>query len=235
MPETRVDLGWRNSSAQAALAFFPPEPLGPEAGPLAGRVLRVRSPFSLRVRVSPPAMKKVLFQRVPEPGGLTKEGYDGLVSPIVPSALRDPAIPALQISLNLHLICDEPCSINLMPPFLEPHFRDWPGTIVCGRFPLRAWPRPLNAILEWEDRTRDWVIRRGDALAYLWVHFDDPDKVPNVVEAKLTPGLRRQIAQLNDVGRLGRNVDPMFKLAESRRPERLVVPKEIAAPWEAAE
>ncbi|MEM7190127.1 MAG: hypothetical protein AAF439_10995, partial [Pseudomonadota bacterium] len=185
-----VNVGWRNCSAQASLAFFPPEPLGgadaelaaPMQEALGARILQVRCPYNLRLRRSPPGMRPAGFKRIPEEGGLSQVGMKGLVTPIAQSALRDPEVPALQISLNLMLLTEEECALNLTSPFFAPSFREWPGTLVSGRFPLRSWPRPLNAVLEWQTHN-DWVLRRGDPMAYIWLHFDDPDKVPNVVEA----------------------------------------------------
>lgn len=239
-----ADVGWRNLSPQAALAFFPPEPLGgdelaalqalhPEAAgvsDLEHRILQVRCPYNLRVRVSPPHIRPTRFTRIEEEGGLSEAGWQGLCDPIVPSAQRARAVPALQISLNLQLVTEEHCTLNLMPPFFAPSYRDWPGPLVSGRFPLRSWPRPLNAVLEWQDHERDWVLRRGDPMVYLWVQFDDPRKRPRVVEAALTPALKRHFAQVDDVGSYGRNVGPMFQEAERRRPARLLTPKRIGCP-----
>jgi hypothetical protein len=232
-----VDVGWRNGSPQAALAFFPPEPLGEEEAALAApmaralgaRILQVRCPFSMRLQRSPPGVKPAGFRLVPEPGGISQAGFKGLVTPIAPSAQRDPAVPAVQIALNLVLITEEECSLNLTSPFFAPNFREWPGTLVSGRFPLRSWPRPLNAVLEWQD-PHDWVLRRGDPLVYLWLHFDDPAKVPNVVEAALTPALKRHMAQVDDVSSYGRNVGPMFAQANERRPAKLLTPKRTGCP-----
>jgi len=245
MPEPiPVDVGWRNCSPQAALAFFPPEPIGENeaaalqalhpfasaACDLEHRILQVRCPYDLTIRISPPAVRPVRFSRVEEPGGLSEAGFRGLVTSIVPTAQRARQVPAVQISLNLFMLTEEPCTINLMSPFFAPSFRHWPGTLVSGRFPLRSWPRPLNAVLEWQDADRDWVLRRGDPMVYLWVHFDDPAKRPNVVEAALTPALKRHFAQVDNVGAFGRNVGPMMQEAERRRPARLLTPKRTGCP-----
>ena len=239
MPE-EVLVGWRTSSPQARLAFLPPEPVseadaaaaapmfpGIPGETLARRLIQVRSPFDLRIRLVRHA-GGARFQRVPEPGGLSEAGFAGLVTPIVPSAQRRRELPAVQVSLNLILVTEEACALHLMPPWGAPSFRDWPGTLVCGRFPLRSWPRALNAILEWQEPERDWVLRRGEPVAWFFLHFDDPDKVPKLVEASLTPALKRHLAQVDNVGNLGRNVGPMFAQAEERRPARLLTP---VAPW----
>lgn len=238
-----VPVGWRCSSPQAALAYLPPIPLAdldPDAaraiGPdpfgthdLGRRILVVRAPYTARLRRTPPSQQPMRFGLVPEPGGLSEAGFRGLVQPIMPSAQRSGGPPAVQLSLNLHMVTDEPCVLHLTSPFLSPNFRTWPGTLVSGRFPLRAWPRPLNAVLEWQD-PGDWVLKRGDPMAYLWLHFDDPAKVPDIVEAALTPALKRVIAQVDNVSSFGRNVAPMFAEAERRRPERLLTPKKIGCP-----
>lgn len=234
-----VDLGWRNSSPQAALAFFPPEPLdetdaaalfalaaGWSTGTdLSRRIFVVRSPFDLRVRLVRTPGQPARFQRVPQAGSLSENAFRGLVTPILPHAQRHPDIPACQIALNLFFVSDEPCSVQLMPPVFWRGFRDWPGSLVCGRFPVTAWPRPLNAVLEWHDHDRDWVLRRGDPLACVMPLYDDPGVVARLFEAKLTPALKRQIAMVDDVSSVARNVGPMFEEAARRRPPRLLEPK----------
>jgi len=234
MPEpVDVALGWRACSPQAALAQIPPDPLGPEGGALAGRVIVVRASFDLRLRLVRRGQGAARFERVEEPGALSPTAVAALVSPIVPTAQRSDAVPAVQIALNLMLVTDAPAVLQLMPPFLSPAFRDWPGTLVCGRFPLTAWPRPLNAVLEWSDPDRDWVLRRGDPLVYLMPEFDDPAKRPALVEAELTPALRRHFAMVDNVSSFGRNVGPMFDQAAARRPARLLEPKQTGAPrWD---
>ncbi len=235
----QVDLGWRNSSPQAALAFFPPEPLaGTDAAALfpmaagwsAGadlgrRIFVVRSPFDVRIRLVRQPGQPAAFRRVPEPGAISENAFRGLVTPILPYAQRHPDVPACQIALNLFFVSDEPCSIQLMPPVFWRGFRDWPGSLVCGRFPVAAWPRPLNAVLEWHDHDRDWVLKRGDPLACVMPLYDDPNTVPRLFEARLTPALKRQVAMVDDVSSVARNVGPMFEEAARRRPRRLLEPK----------
>ncbi len=232
MPE-RALIGWRTSSPQASLAFLPPVLMGPEGGALAGRVIVARAAFDLRVALSPPGVRPVRIGLHEVPGGISRQAASVLVSPITHSALREPDRPAVQISLNLVLVTDAPCTLNLTPPFLWEGFRDWPGSLVSGRFPLTAWPRSLNAVLEWADRDRAWEIRRGDPLAYLWPEFERPDIRPELVEAATTPALERQLRMVDGVADRGRNVGPMMAEAARRRPARLLVPKRTGAPaWD---
>ena len=241
-----VDVGWHPDSEQAALAFLPPEPLGEAeraalaqtdpltgAGEIAERVFVLRCPFNLRLRVSPPGVTPVRFTRIEEEGQISEQALAGLFNQIDRSALRERSMPIVQLSLNLFFVTEEPAALTLTPPFLSPVFREWPGTLVSGRFPVRSWPRVLNAALEWEDRDRDWVLRRGDPLAYVWVQLDDPRKVPRLVEAASTPALMRHFRQISSVIEFGRNVGPMFEEAERRRPARLLTPKQTGTPpWE---
>lgn len=244
--EIPVDLGWRMDSDEAALAFFPPEPLDAgqaealasldplgSAEGLARRVLQIRCPYNLRVRVTPRGVKPVTFFRVDEPGSLSEGAFQGLFQFLEPSAQRRADLPVVQVSLNVVMVTEEPCALMLTPPFLAEGYRDWPGPIVSGRFPIRSWPRVLNAVMEWEDRDRDWVLRRGEPMAYLWVGFDDPRKVPRLVEAATTPALETHYRRVSGVIEYGRNVAPMFAEAERRRPPRLLVPKRTGTPaWD---
>lgn len=230
-----VELGWRNSSPQASLAFLPPEPLaetesaallrfhpGSEAGDLASRVFVLRAAFNLRVRMVRSSQRPPRYEQVWEEGAMSSGAFKGLVTPIAPVAQRGGTVPACQLSLNVIFISDTPCTLQLMPPFFAESFRKWPGSIVCGRFPVYAWPRPLNCVLEWEDADREWVIKRGDPLACVMPIYEDPDIVPNLFEAKMTPQLKRHLARIDDVTSYGRNVGPMFERAARTRPPKLL-------------
>jgi len=237
-----VLLGWRNSSPQAALAFYPPVPLAEtEDGRAHGSALAlpgvpgfaehtyvIRSPWNVQVRAQKQPSGETLFGLVPGPGGLSQEGFRGLGEPFKPEAWRVAENPVFQLSLNLFFISDEPCSVQLMPPFLSPTFRKWPGTLICGRYPITSWPRPLNAALEWQQQSEDWVVKRGEPIAYVQPIYDDPDVVPVLVEAEMTPALKRHATKLDNVARYARNVSPMFERAEETRPPVLLKPKKLA-------
>ena len=112
MPEPiLVDVGWRNGAPRAALAFFPPEPIGageaealarmfPVGGPandLVHRIVQVRCAYDITIRPSPPGVRPVQYYRVPEEGGLSEAGFRAMVTPIIPSAQRNAATPARSI------------------------------------------------------------------------------------------------------------------------------------------
>ncbi len=232
----RIPVGWRTASPQAALAFLPPAPLSetgadlPADAGLLARLVAIRAPYDLRLRLTPPGAGPVRMGRVPKDSSLTEAAFRGLVTPIRPGAERVRGTVAVQISLNLHFVTDAPCTLHRLPPFLSAGYRGWPGPLVSGRFPLTHWPRALNAVIEWEDRSRDLVLRRGEAMAYALFAFEDAEALPELVEAADTPALRRQIAGVNEVSEVGRNVGPMFEEARRRRPTRLLVPKETGGP-----
>lgn len=237
--QREVLLGWRNWPSQAALAFFPPQPIAeteaaglmPNATGGAGQAARtfvVRCPWNLRVKLGRNAKGQLIFQRANMRGGLSSEAFSGLGDALPPKSWRVADNPILQLSMNLLFISDEPCSIQLMPPFLSPSFRQWPGTLICGRFPITDWPRPLNAAIEWQDPKAEWVLKRGEPIAYAQAIFEDPDAVPRLVEAKMTRALKRHMTKIDKVTEFARNVGPMFENAAEARPPTLLAPKELA-------
>ena len=235
-------LGWRNSSPQASLAFFPPIPLAEtEDGALAKlmsspngnasfaeRTYVIRSPWNVRMRPQKNPKGETVFGIASGPGDLSQEAFRGLGEPFKPDAWRKSGNPIFQLSLNLFFISDEPCSVQLMPPFLSARYRNWPGTLICGRFPATNWPRPLNAALEWQQPDGEWVLKRGDPIAYVQAIYEDPDLVPKLVEAEMTPALKRHTRKIDNVAEFARNVGPMFERAEATRPARLLQPKVMA-------
>lgn len=242
MATREVLLGWRNSSPQASLAFFPPVPLAEtEDGKLAGllpspdgkpgfaeRTLVIRCPWNLRMRPQQGPNGEIGFGCASKPGFLSQEAFQGLGQPFKPDAWRLADNPIFQLSLNLFFISDEPCSVQLMPPFLSSAYRSWPGTLICGRFPINNWPRPLNAALEWQGSHDEWVLHRGDPIAYVQPIYDDPSVVHKLVEAEMTPALKRHTRKMDSVAEYARNVGPMFQRAEETRPASLLTAKALA-------
>lgn len=223
-------VGWHPDSEQAALAFPAPRIIDDAPPGLAGRLVEIPCAFDVTVRISQPGIRPVTYSRVEAESTLSEGAFRGLFEPLLATSQRAADLPVLQLSLNYLFVTEEPSALMLMPPFLAPQYRAWPGTLVSGRFPPRAWPRVLNAALEWADRDRDWVLRRGDPLAYLWFAFDNPAKRLRLVEADWTPALARHHRQTSTVVSYGRNVGPMFEEAERRRPARLLTPKATGAP-----
>ncbi|MEM9145545.1 MAG: hypothetical protein AAGC57_05050 [Pseudomonadota bacterium] len=239
-----VPVGWSNSSPTSAFAFFPSEPLrdadceafallvspavDPAVFPL--RLLRVRAPFDLCIRTTPPHVRPARFGRATAKSATTETEFRGLVTPIRPGAQRHPDQCAIQLALNLFFVADEHCMMPLMPPFPSPGFRRWPGSLVSGCFPLRDWPQPLNAELEWQDRARDWPLTRREEIVYLLLNFNDPRKVAQLSEVANTPALRRHVLQVDNVSAYGRSVGPVFEQAARRRPKRLLESKRIGSP-----
>ena len=240
---SEVLLGWRNSSAQASIAFYPPIPLSqtedgslarliPSPNGLPGfaeRTYVIRCPWNVRLRPQRNPQGQIVFGIANQPGHLSQEAFQGLGEPFKPEAWRKAENPIFQLSLNLFFISDEPCSVQLMPPFLSPTYRDWPGTLICGRFPITNWPRPLNAALEWQQSDGVWALNRGEPIAYVQAIHDDPSVSIRLVEAEMTPALKRHTRQIDNVALYARNVSPMMQRAEQTRPAKLLNPKKLAS------
>ncbi len=58
--------------------------------------------------------------------------------------------------------------------------------------------------------------------------YDDPDIIPKLVEAEMTPALKRHTGKIDNVALYARNVGPMFERAEATRPAQLLTPKNLA-------
>ncbi len=146
-----------------------------------------------------------------------------LVEPTHPNEWRDPAIPVLQIRTPYRFVTDETVFINMMPAFH--HFRQppLPGLVIGGRFPLRDWPRALNWAFEWHDKTQDLVLKRGEPWFTLRFETEDPSRQVRLVEAEMTPELRRFARGMDGVTSFVDQTFSLFGVARSRRPKRLLV------------
>jgi len=224
---TETVIGWCNTWAQAGFAFPAPRLLDDArvSPALQGRVIEIRSAVDVTLRYDANAPHECTMV---EGSRLRQGGFDGLVTSFSAESRRRADVPVVQVALNLVFVTDADCALTLMPAFLADGPRDWPGPLVAGRFPLRSWPRPLNLAIEWEDTARDWVLRRGEPVAYVLVETPDPDAVLHLVEAAATPALQRHRKGIDAVASLSRNVQPMFLRAERHRPATLLTPKELS-------
>lgn len=221
-----VEIGWSNTWPQAAFAFPAPRVLRDERLPasLRGRVVEILCPVDAVMRYDADAPQACSLV---EGSRLRQAGFEGMVTRFAEEARRRPGIDVVQMALNVFFVTEAETTLSLMPAWLAEGPRGWPGPLVCGRFPVRAWPRPLNLAIEWEETERDWVLRRGEPVAY--AQFDLPaDTTIRLVEAQMTPALDRHRKAIDAVGSIGRGVQPMFMEAARRRPDRLLIAKEKA-------
>jgi len=139
---------------------------------------------------------------------------------------RDPNRPVLQIMTPYRFLTDQNVYINQLPPFMHYSSTHWPGTLVCGRFPLNVWPRLLMWAFEWHDLKQDLILKRGEPWFYVRFECEDPSRMIRLVEAEATPELRAYCNGLDGVTNYVKQTFSLFKIAEKRRPKQLLKPKE---------
>ncbi len=133
--------------------------------------------------------------------------------------------PVIQILLPYFFICDEICYLSQISPFLDFKHNSWPGVIIGGRFPITNWPRILNFAFEWVDIRNDLILRRGDPLCYVFFELDNPEKIPKLVQAKITPELREFRKGIQGAPKFVSNTFHLMKEAKNRRPKKLLEKK----------
>lgn len=136
--------------------------------------------------------------------------------------------PVLQIRLPFFFVTDEAAMMSLLPPFLAPAMRKWPGTMVASRFPLTIWPRDLVWAFEWDRPGEELVLRQGEPIAYALCEFDNPNKRPELVEAALTETLAEWREGMEGLDNFVEDVEEIWRGAPARRPARLLVTQDEA-------
>lgn len=139
---------------------------------------------------------------------------------------RHPERPILQFVTPYIFVADEQIYLTQMPPVAHYQAQPWPGILIGGRFPIHIWPRPLMWAFEWWDTSKELILRRGDPWFYVRFETHDPMRPVRLVEAEMTPGLREHLAGLAAVSNYVDRTFSLFKIAEARRPEKLLQRKQ---------
>jgi hypothetical protein len=135
---------------------------------------------------------------------------------------RNPKKPVIQMVLPYVFATDTHCYLSQYPPFLDNNSRNWPGTLIAGRFPLRNWPRSLNWAFEWQDFEQELKVKRGDPLFYVKFDGPNPDLRPELeflTDTKLVSDYKRKIEGVPKY--TGKTFELMGK-AGFFRPEKLL-------------
>lgn len=148
-----------------------------------------------------------------------------LLSLVAEREWRHPARPMIQIWTPYVFVADEPVWAVQLPPVSHYQAEGWPGLLFGGRLPIHIWPRPLMWAFEWFDPARPLVLKRGEPWFNLRFETHDPTRPIRLVEAERTAELEEQIKGLAAVSNYVRGTHALFKVAEARRPARLLVPK----------
>lgn len=237
------DVGYCLTEADGGFAFRPPHtvfstrdrPLGtrsvqscPAVNALERHLVEIPSPVGIRLVLEEedgaPALGVIEQGTFVEP-----EKIGDILTLEPPERWRHPKRPVLQLRLPFFFVTDAPCILNLVPPFLAPGMRRWPGMAISGRFPLTIWPQTLNWAFEWDRPDGELSLKQGEPLAYGLFEFNRPDARPRLVEAALTPELAEYRAGMQDIHHFTPQIESVFQAAEARRPARLLVPLDESA------
>ncbi|MBS9717563.1 hypothetical protein ACFFUT_17960 [Pseudohalocynthiibacter aestuariivivens] len=200
----------------------------PAVNTIERQLIEIPSPIALRMSLSIASGK--LDFRINSTGTFAKPNVlKSLVSAEPPERWRDPNKPVLRMKLPFFFVTDEPCAASILPPFLSPSLRQWPGTVVAGSYPVTNWPQNITWALEWDKIDEELIIRQGEPLAYAMFEFNDPNKRPKLIEAELTDELAEYRAGMDGVHQLTNQIEELWMKASERRPAKLLTPLSVDA------
>ena len=193
---------------------------------LESRYFEVKCPFDLRLgfardKNGKPTLRNLLGQRSP----VRSKKLSSFLHLTSEAEWRYPDRPTIQMSLPYVFIADEPVYMSQIAPFMHYHAEPWPGTIFGGRFPIDVWPRPLMWAFEWHDVEKELRLSRGEPLFYCQFETTPQDRPVQLVEAARTPELDAYLEHISGVLNFVNQTFSLFKTAQERRPETLLVPK----------
>lgn len=138
---------------------------------------------------------------------------------------RHPEKPIIQIITPYIFLSDEPVYMTQLPPIAHYRKDPWPGILLCGRLPIHIWLRPLMWAFEWHDLSKPLTLKRGEPWFYARFETHDPTRPVRVFEAERTPAVDEQIKGASAVSNYISNTYSLFKIAQERRPDKLLVRK----------
>lgn len=194
---------------------------------LESRYFVIRCPFTIHLGFERDgAGKPLLKNRLGDKSPVRKNKLDQLVTLVAEPEWRYKDRPTIQIKTPYLFICDEPCFIAQLPPFLHYLQKPWPGTLFGGRFPIHVWPRPLMWAFEWHDLTKDLILKRGDPWFYVSFETLPADRAVSLMEADMTPELEDYTQRISGVVGAVNQTFSLFRAAEKLRPPKLLKPVE---------
>lgn len=237
-------VGYVLTAAHGGFAFQPPRtvfstrtrPLGsrsiqncPAVNGIERQIVEIPSPIGLRLSLIEGAEGPEIAV---QPSGTFAEGEKiaEMLSVEAAERWRHPRRPIIRLTLPFCLVTDEPCMVSVLPPFLGPGLRRWPGVMIAGRYPLWLWPQNAEWIFEWDRPAEELLIKQGEPLLYLLFEFNAPEKRPKLVEAEMTPALDDYRRGMDGVEHFTTDLESVWEMARARRPERLLSPMAPALP-----
>jgi hypothetical protein len=233
-----AEIGWLLMWDRASLIFDAPHPLFRKDPPPKhaksasfcpaivdheSRIYEVSCPFDLQLRCAFENSKFGVSNTDGDMAAVQKDFLARVVHPTPREKWRHPDRPIVQLECPYLFVADEPVYMTQMPPFA--FYRDPapPGILYGGRFPIHIWARKLSWAFEWHDVTKPLILRRGEPWFYVRFETEDPSRAVRLVEATLTPELKRYIESIDGVTNFVRRTFSLFDTAELRRPPSLLV------------
>jgi hypothetical protein len=237
-----VTVGWFLDQTEATIIFDPPTRVRsvdmnrthaksasrcPAVINMESRYFEVKCPYDIHLQ----------FTR-DDKGQAVLKNLLGEKSPVRPKKLRELVYlvgeaewrhkdrPTVQLDLPYIFISDEPVYLSQIAPFMHYTKQPMPGTIFGGRFPINVWPRRLLWAFEWHEIDKPLILKRGEPLFYVLLETTPQERAVQLVEATVTPDLRKYLDMISSTVNYVNQTFSLFKAAEERRPSKLVVPIE---------
>lgn len=197
------------------------------------RLFEITCPIDLHLRFARNEKgAPVLINADGDKSAIRNKHLNAMMAMVSEKEWRHPERPVIQIITPYIFLSDEPVWMTQMPPFLHYRPEPWPGAVIGGRLPIHVWQRPLMWAFEWYDTKKDLVLGRGEPWFYARFEAHDPTRPLRMFEAERTPELVEHIQGASSVANYVNQTSQLFKVAQERRPERLLVRKERAKPDE---
>jgi len=237
----KVDVGWIMKAPKAGVVWYEPEPfrqnvpVSPDAKSVQkcpgaidfdSRHFVIKCPYDLHLRLTRSPDGKPQLLNVQGANSAVRSSVMSQIMLMHPqSEWRHPDRPLLQFVTPYVFISDDPVWINQLPPYLDYLKTRRPGLMISGRFPIHIWPRPFMWAFEWHDTTQDLILRRGEPWFYVRFETQDPTQNVRIFEAERTEELEAYMQSVLDVSNYTNRTYSLFRQAENRRPERLLMKK----------
>jgi len=236
-----VKVGWLLTETRSGLIFDPPERVRstemskthaksasrcPAVINLESRYFVIKCPFDLhlaftRDKEGRPALRNLAG----DASAIRAKKLNQHLHVTAEKEWRYPNRPTIQLALPYLFLADEPVYMSQVAPFMHYKADPLPGTIFGGRFPINIWPRPLMWAFEWHDTEKPIKLTRGEPLFYALFETEPQDRPVQIVEARRTPELDEYLDLISGAVNYVNQTFGLFKAAEERRPEKLVVGK----------
>ena len=235
----KVDVGWYIDEPIGKFVFPAPESLFRErTKPLSNRAVQacpavnelerdlfvIKNAFDIRLRCTKRDSSYDLHI-VQEGTRIDDDLIPRFVFLMAPNFWRSPDKPVIQIKIPYFFISDEPCYMTQTAPHMSATSRGWPGLMISGRFPINVWPRIMNWAFEWHDLSEDLVLRRNEALCYLYFESANLRTKVNLFEVENTPELEEYRKGIAAAPKFVSNTFSLFETALQRRPKQLLKKK----------